>query len=280
MDADKIGKTIAFLRKKYGYTQRNLADRLGVTDKAVSRWERGLGVPDTSMLTTLSQILDVDIESVLAGNMSHDDLKWEGVLLLDYPDGIHADTIVYDRTAVELQFSLFLLVGIRSVKIMGDSQNIDAAERIFGAGGKFGIGIVYNLKASDEDMHEDANTFIWDMNKGGTGVMMISGLDFIYGKDVTRTLRRIMYDSRGVCRVRNHEGKSISIIFHPAFSDILDDSEKKSADTMLERGIIAFPIRNHNDIYDAGSIIKALEQHQSGKILDVGDIANNRGLVL
>ncbi|MBU3806098.1 MAG: helix-turn-helix domain-containing protein [Candidatus Fournierella pullistercoris] len=48
-------------RKAKGLTQKQLADRLSVTDKAVSKWERGLGFPDIKLLEPLSQALDVSI---------------------------------------------------------------------------------------------------------------------------------------------------------------------------------------------------------------------------
>ena len=50
MNAEKICIAIKILRKRKGLTQHQLADKLGVTDKAVSKWERGLGTPDISML--------------------------------------------------------------------------------------------------------------------------------------------------------------------------------------------------------------------------------------
>ena len=56
MDANKVGKAIAFLRRKKGYTQNKLAEKLGVSDKAVSKWERGLGVPDVSISKTFNNI--------------------------------------------------------------------------------------------------------------------------------------------------------------------------------------------------------------------------------
>ena len=42
MDTEKVGKAIAYLRKCRGYTQKDLADRIGISDKAVSKWERGI----------------------------------------------------------------------------------------------------------------------------------------------------------------------------------------------------------------------------------------------
>ena len=65
MDYNKIGKYIAFLRKKKGLTQQELGSMLYVTDKAVSKWERGLSLPDITILEALADILDTDIYSIL-----------------------------------------------------------------------------------------------------------------------------------------------------------------------------------------------------------------------
>ncbi|MGE9842377.1 helix-turn-helix domain-containing protein [Selenomonas bovis] len=65
MDAEKIGKGIGYLRRRYGFTQRYLAELLCISDKAVSKWERGLSVPDVSLLSWLAIIFDTDIESLL-----------------------------------------------------------------------------------------------------------------------------------------------------------------------------------------------------------------------
>lgn len=69
MDCAKVGKLILRLRKEKGLTQGRLADALGVSDKAVSKWERGLGCPDVTLLAGLSRTLEVDIERMLAGDL-------------------------------------------------------------------------------------------------------------------------------------------------------------------------------------------------------------------
>ena len=51
MNQEKIGKFIAEVRKKKNMTQQELADRLGITDRAVSNWENGRRLPDLSMIT-------------------------------------------------------------------------------------------------------------------------------------------------------------------------------------------------------------------------------------
>lgn len=67
MDAKETGRFIAELRKEKGYTQKELAEKLMVTDKAISRWETGRGFPDTSLLKPLGDILDVSVSELLAG---------------------------------------------------------------------------------------------------------------------------------------------------------------------------------------------------------------------
>lgn len=73
MDSKKIGKTIRSLRIEKHMTQKQLADEIGVSDKAVSKWECGTGVPDISMLTELSKHLEVDIERILKGDLTPND---------------------------------------------------------------------------------------------------------------------------------------------------------------------------------------------------------------
>jgi len=65
MDNNKIGKYIASLRKEKNLTQQQLGDKLFVTDKAVSKWERGLSLPDITILEKLANELDTDIYSIL-----------------------------------------------------------------------------------------------------------------------------------------------------------------------------------------------------------------------
>ena len=67
MDLHKTGQFISTLRREKGLTQRGLAERVGVTDKAVSRWETGRGFPDVSFLPALAQALEVSVSEIVAG---------------------------------------------------------------------------------------------------------------------------------------------------------------------------------------------------------------------
>ena len=65
MDNNEIGKFIARSRKEKGLTQKELGEKLFVTDKAVSKWERGVSLPDITILEKLADELDTDIYSIL-----------------------------------------------------------------------------------------------------------------------------------------------------------------------------------------------------------------------
>lgn len=67
MDQIKIGKFIAACRKKNQLTQLQLAEKLGITDKAISKWERGITMPDTSIMLELCNILKISVNELLSG---------------------------------------------------------------------------------------------------------------------------------------------------------------------------------------------------------------------
>ena len=67
MDLVKIGKYIAGKRKALGMTQKQLAEKLNMSDKSVSKWERGICLPDVSVYMELCKILGISINEFLAG---------------------------------------------------------------------------------------------------------------------------------------------------------------------------------------------------------------------
>ena len=84
MDQIKIGKFIAACRKQVNLTQLQLADKLGITDKAISKWERGIAMPDTSIMLQLCDILGISVNELLSGekiNMENNEQKNEQLLL-------------------------------------------------------------------------------------------------------------------------------------------------------------------------------------------------------
>ncbi len=67
MNQEKIGRFIAKCRKENGYTQASLAEKLGITDRAVSKWETGRSMPDASIMLELSELLKINVNELLTG---------------------------------------------------------------------------------------------------------------------------------------------------------------------------------------------------------------------
>ncbi|MGN0431519.1 MAG: helix-turn-helix domain-containing protein [Lachnospiraceae bacterium] len=67
MNQEKIGKFIATCRKEKGYTQAALAEKLGITDRAISKWENGKSLPDASIMLELCSELDINVNELLSG---------------------------------------------------------------------------------------------------------------------------------------------------------------------------------------------------------------------
>lgn len=69
MDMMKTGELLSRLRKERGMTQKQVAEVLQISDRTVSKWERGAGLPDVSMLKGISALYGVDIEKILEGQL-------------------------------------------------------------------------------------------------------------------------------------------------------------------------------------------------------------------
>ena len=84
MDQIKIGKFIAECRKKENLTQAQLAEKLNITDRAVSKWENGRAMPDSSIMLSLCEILKISVNDLLNGEeitMENNNQKNEELLL-------------------------------------------------------------------------------------------------------------------------------------------------------------------------------------------------------
>lgn len=127
LNSQYIGSLIKSLRKRAGLTQNELALRIGVGNKTVSKWEQGRGIPDISILPRLSLELDVDIESILAGNLEDLGKEWIGI--------IQAGEVITESMSgqwvLEYLISMFLLVGIRDIAFISASDKKTEKNEIF-----------------------------------------------------------------------------------------------------------------------------------------------------
>lgn len=104
MDIKKIGFFISQLRKQKGYTQKDLAEKLMVTDKAISRWETGKGLPETSILKHLSEILGVSVGELLSGERIDDERMKEK------NDEVILDSLKYSRRMLKNLINIVLII--------------------------------------------------------------------------------------------------------------------------------------------------------------------------
>ena len=111
MNNEKIGAFIARLRKEKGFTQKELAERLNITDKAVSKWERSLSLPDIALLTPLAQELGVSVGELLDGEKEKID-RDDVTNTLDYADKAMKNKVRAIRSIAAAVFTVGLLIGI------------------------------------------------------------------------------------------------------------------------------------------------------------------------
>lgn len=107
MDNIKTGNLIRELRREKGITQKDLADQLHITDRAVSKWERGLCAPDIALLEPLSEILGVKITDIISGTKTADSMDAEteqkvNELLSYSEDELNKKTKSYKKTVIIL----------------------------------------------------------------------------------------------------------------------------------------------------------------------------------
>lgn len=108
MNQIKIGGFIADCRKQKGLTQNQLAGKLGVTDKAVSKWENGKSMPDVSLFTSLCDSLGITLNELLAGEHIADEK------LKEKSEEVLMEVIKSKKSSVFIQImsSIFMGIGI------------------------------------------------------------------------------------------------------------------------------------------------------------------------
>lgn len=95
MDQKKIGEFLKSLRNEKGITQEQAAEKFGVSQRTVSRWETGSNMPDISMLIELAEFYDVDVREIIDGERKSENMKEEVKETLekvsDYNDKLNAE---------------------------------------------------------------------------------------------------------------------------------------------------------------------------------------------
>ena len=161
MDLIKIGKYIAGKRKSLGMTQKQVAEKLGMSDKSVSKWERGVCLPDVSVYKELCSILGISLNEFLAG----EDIAQENMIQKSETNIIEVirDNINKQK-CLKVMRCILLVISICAVAVIGfiiyrlkkpqnyispiakDSIEMQTAELLAGPDGAF----IYKFVTTDE----------------------------------------------------------------------------------------------------------------------------------
>ena len=293
MDPVKVGSAIKTLRNQSGYTQHQLADLMGVTDQAVSKWERGLSVPDVSIVTKLSVLLNVDVDNLLEGNITYLEKTWQGYLILKDNSEIFCGSEAYGKPLVYFYLSYFMLAGIGKIYIDSPERDRRWIEERIGDGSRYGIELIFSRP------NESRNT------------MVVYNNPFVYGPNLTRYFQRAMSRPYGisVLTVAKTIGGSEIQVSYDNYKAIQDADQNGIMQfcapivffpkkyfyqidlveniTALEplyaepmgNGMIEYPITDEDSLWDTSSFLRYLKKRMGKEIYSLEEIAKNRNFI-
>ena len=134
MDQKKIGLFLKELRKEKQLTQEQLAERFGVTNRSVSRWETGSNMPDLSILVELADFYDVDIRDIIDGERKGEDMNKEEKERLQ----LVADYAETEKNTLLMRLRIFSIVGLISLiagltmMVIGRDNNLPVYDYLMG----------------------------------------------------------------------------------------------------------------------------------------------------
>ena len=260
------GNIISELRKEAGYTQKTLANALHITDKAVSKWERGLSLPDVSLLPKLSLLLGADLALLLAPVSNHPNEGWKGLIDLRKYE-IPLDQVVYDKPLVYYVLSHYLLSGVREISFLCSDRNKHYLEQpLFTRFGfSFSFPSLDNLSAIESQ-----------------SLMITNRPVFLFGSDLTRHFQGAMVSESLVKLVP--ESAEPAFLFCPAEYGFMyfknpDYLNASAATKTLGRGMVCIELMSPDTLYEAASFVKIYQKNSGMLIGSLEEIAFNKGII-
>lgn len=245
------GKLIQELRIKAGYTQKTLAEVLHVTDKAISKWERGICLPDTTLLPKIALLLDVDVEILMTNSLEQRD--WVGVLDID---GIDFSQTVYDKPLVYYLLSHYLLLGVHSIHVLTNKDNQDFLK--------------------DERFRTLGFNFSYNRPERGN-YMILTHPWFLFGSDLTQQFLGAMFSSRTIKLVP--ENQEPVVFFFSGEGYDKKHIRRLAASRTLGRGMVCFDMNDYDCILDVAGFVRTYQRNSGMLIGSLEEIAYRRGLI-
>ncbi len=248
---ERSGSIFASLRKEAGYTQKSLADVLHVTDKAVSKWERGICLPDAALLTQLSALLDADIEYLISnenGSVQERE-QWVGEIRINNLQGE-----VAGRPIVNFLISYLMLVGITEIIVKTSDEKYLKGFHFE----KYGVHLHF------DELPNKRRIIIYDTF-------------ILFGVNLTRQFQSLMLKEKtSIPKVTERE---IPMIFSHQCVQRIEVAQKEAVYKNLGRGMVFIPIKNEQQKEDASRFVEIYERYSPEKIADLQEIAVKRGLI-
>ena len=245
------GKLIQELRVQAGFTQKNLADALHITDKAVSKWERGLSLPDVTLLPKLSLLLDTDVDVFVSGSIQQG--KWAGLINIRDCD---FSQLVYDKPLVYYLLSHYLLLSVSRIYILTDERSRNYLTDV--GFGRFGLDLHFGMP---QDEH----------------LMIIDQPWFLFGSDLTRQFQGAMISGRNTKLVPVNQEP---VVYFAQNKDAYFADRRRFVKTAFQRtlgrGIICLKMDSRDRLMDAASFVRIYQQNACLLIACLEDIADGK----
>lgn len=191
MDQKKVGLFLRELRKEKQLTQEQLAERFGVTNRSVSRWETGSNMPDLSILVELADFYDVDIRDIIDGERKGEDMNKEEKERLQ----LVADYAETEKNTLLMRLRIFSIVGLVSLiaglvmLVLGGDNNLPVYDYLMGTLMGVSIGAllvaVFYSTGALENMRKRKRTLM--------KVLLVISILFLLGTFIAAIIASLLY---------------------------------------------------------------------------------------
>lgn len=251
---NETGKLIRELRIQAGFTQKTLADALHITDKAVSKWERGLSLPDVTLLPKLSRLLDTDVEFLISKSIEQE--EWVGLIDIH---NCEFSQKVYDKPLVYYLLSHYLLLGIRKIHVISEEKNQNYLETpLFST---LGFQFSFNFPENHP-------------------TMILNHPWFLFGSNLTQQFQGAMLTERDTTLVPQNQEPVFYFTRDPDQYrvDAYQFYETTAAKT-LGRGMVCVEMDDPDKILDVASFVRMYQQNSGQLIGSLEEIAYKKGYI-
>jgi len=191
MDQKKVGSFLRELRKEKQLTQEQLAERFGVTNRSVSRWETGSNMPDLSILVELADFYDVDIRDIIDGERKGEDMNKEEKERLQ----LVADYAETEKNTLLMRLRIFSIVELVSLiaglvmLVLGGDNNLPVYDYLMGTLMGVSIGAllvaVFYSTGALENMRKRKRTLM--------KVLLVISILFLLGTFIAAIIASLLY---------------------------------------------------------------------------------------